>query len=198
MTPRSAHESARFFFENRFIVLISARPINPYSPPDACVSDRHFTHFALCPLFFTGKVSVFHTQMLMRSSLDAHSILDAGLVSGDLLWRPKPFHDHRVAWRVTHPGLHRKILSLSDAELAEVQHSQSVLHELVGEYEPSFAPMSHVSREIDAGAQASFNPSASLRKGDSRAHIGVPGKKWQQVRRGSGARTSQRSPTLMQ
>ena len=119
--------------------------------------------------------------MLSRTLLDAHSILDAGLVGGSLLWRPKPFHDHRVAWRVTHPGLHRKILSLDDAELAEVQHNQRALHELVGEYEPSFAPMSHVSREIDAEAQASFNPSASLRKSDSRAHIGVPGKKWRQV-----------------
>jgi hypothetical protein len=119
--------------------------------------------------------------MLTRSLLDAHSILDAGLVGGGLLWRPKPFHDHRVAWRVTHPGLHRKILSLDDAELAEVQHNQPALHELVGAYEPSFAPMSHVSREIDAEAQASFNPSASLRKSDSRAHIGVPGKKWRQV-----------------
>ena len=68
-----------------------------------------------------------------------------------------------------------------DAELAEVQQNQRALHELVGEYEPSFAPMSHVSREIDAEAQASFNPSASLRKSDSRAHIGVPGKKWRQV-----------------
>ena len=64
MTPRSAHESARFFFENRFIVFISARPINPYSPPDACVSDRHFTHFAfaLSPFFHRQSFSVSHTN----------------------------------------------------------------------------------------------------------------------------------------
>ena len=125
--------------------------------------------------------------------LDAHAMIDAGLYSGQSLWRPQPFHTPRVPWRHSHPDLYRELLHLSEAELDLLQRDRAELHQLVATYVPSFGELARVSQHLED--HAAFTP-ATVTAGGSRDHLGIPGKKWQQVEAFAAAVPKRRVPAV--
>ena len=111
--------------------------------------------------------------------LDAHVALDAGLCSGEVLWRPKPFHTPRVPWRTTHAVLFRDLLRLSETELQTLQRDRVALHDFIAVREPSFSNVASISRQLEILATSISAPTSAV--GGSRDHIGIPGKKWTQI-----------------
>lgn len=128
--------------------------------------------------------------------IDAHRLVDRGLTNGGPLWREKPFHVPRTSWRTTHPSLYRAVLGLSDGELERLQRDVAALHRFVCEFEPSFAPLADISRRIDEKARLAMplideSPAAGEQ---SRAHVGIPGKKWKQIESFAAAIPRRRVP----
>jgi hypothetical protein len=124
---------------------------------------------------------------------DAHAAIGAGLVRGEPLWRPKPFHEPLVAWRAHYPTLHRAVKCLSDGELDWLQRDVRALHTFVAEHEPSFAATADWSRRVDEAAAQWHAPLPPTR---GRDHVGVPGKKWRQVEAFASAMPKRRLPAV--
>ena len=122
----------------------------------------------------------------------AHALLDNGLHHGEPLWRPKPFHGN-VGWRSTHSSLYRAAINLSDEELRRLQRDGRALHDFVCQHESSFAVVAETSALLDEEA-ARFAPEASTAKG--RDHIGIPGKKWDQVEAFASSIPKRRLPAV--
>lgn len=126
--------------------------------------------------------------------LDAHVALDAGLCSGEVLWRPKPFHTPRVPWRTTHAVLFRDLLRLSETELQTLQRDRVALHDFIAVREPSFSNVASISRQLEILATSISAPTSAV--GGSRDHIGIPGKKWTQIEAFASAVPRRRLPAV--
>ena len=128
----------------------------------------------------------------MRFALD-HARLDAALASSEALWRPKPFHTPHVPWRSSHAPLFRSVVGLSDAELLVLQQDTNALQAFMCECEPSFAEVAAASRAIEEMASrfTQYEPRKS-----GRDHIGIPGKKWEQIEAFSAAVPRRRQPAV--
>ena len=125
-----------------------------------------------------------------------HAILDSGLTTGIPLWRPKPFHNpNQLCWRKSHPNLFANVIRLSDADLHDLQHNSAALHALVAEHEPSFAPVAAAVREIDEPAAPQLG-AISAAVGGTRTHVGIPGRKWQQIEGFASAIPKRRLPAI--
>ena len=124
---------------------------------------------------------------------DLFATVDAGLVSGESLWRPKPWRTLPVPWRHTHQQLHRDVLRLSDLELEGLQADDEALYDWLSVRVPPFKLMAEASSTLHAAA-SSCAPSVQRARG--RAHAGVPGKKWAQVEAFAAAVPKRRLPAI--
>ncbi len=103
---------------------------------------------------------------------ECHKALSGLLVDHRLLWQQAAFHHLNLAWQQQYPALSDALLSLTNAQLHQLDENPQRLHEFLSKFVPSMAPLSKATA-LPHGRQAVTV--------DRFLSVDIPGRKWSQI-----------------
>ena len=88
-------------------------------------------------------------------------------------WRESPYYEMNVPWRAQWPALDRACLALSDDEFEALDQNPQALGEFLVKFVPEYQPIIALTEQTVSERLQTLEP---------RLGVGVPGRKWQQLR----------------
>lgn len=118
-----------------------------------------------------------HQHIIFRQTFNA---IDELLEQHQSLWRHQPFMQSNCPWRADYPDLFAALLQLSEEQVAYFESNTPQFIDWLIDFIPELA------KALTALTSASFiQPTLSVADDESSAkftHVGVPGRKWQQIK----------------